>query len=67
MMGGNMEGVGNITTSAEFNFFADPESAHVLLKHLEGQDRVKATIVTYELCKKNFYPWVIIKNLLFPH
>ena len=26
MMGGTMEGIGNITTTAEFNFYVDPEA-----------------------------------------
>jgi purine nucleosidase len=59
MMGGNMEGLGNITTTAEFNFFADPESAHVVINKLgKIGGPVKTTIVTYELCKRNFYTWV---------
>ena len=60
MMGGNMEGLGNITATAEFNFFADPESAHVVIDKLgKIGGPVKTTIVTYELCKRNFYSWVI--------
>jgi inosine-uridine nucleoside N-ribohydrolase len=62
MMGGNMEGLGNITTTAEFNFFADPESAHVVINKLgKIGGPVKTTIVTYELCKRNFYTLVIDK------
>ena len=32
IMGGNMEAIGNVTTSAEFNFHADPEAAHTVLR-----------------------------------
>ncbi|XP_020295127.1 uncharacterized protein LOC109860456 [Pseudomyrmex gracilis] len=31
MMGGNLAGKGNVTAQAEFNFYADPESVHVVL------------------------------------
>jgi len=31
MMGGNCEGVGNVTQCAEFNFHADPEAAYTVL------------------------------------
>ena len=44
---------------AEFNFYADPEAAHVVLKKLEGLTPLKATIVTWELCHSYFYiSWV---------
>ena len=28
VMGGSMEGVGNVTTTAEFNFYVDPEAGN---------------------------------------
>lgn len=31
VMGGNSTGVGNITSAGEFNFYSDPEAAHIVL------------------------------------
>ena len=60
-MGGNSEGVGNVTPSAEFNFYVDPEAAHVVLQQLEDLGPpVKSTIVPLELCLTNYYSWVIV-------
>lgn len=59
MMGGSMECEGNVSACAEFNFYADPEAAHVVLSKLNDLDEVKATIVTWELClKKVVLNWV---------
>jgi purine nucleosidase len=33
ILGGNMEGMGNITVSSEFNFFVDPEASFVVLEN----------------------------------
>ena len=53
IMGGNMEGVGNVTTAAEFNFHADPEAAAAVLRLA----RCPTTIATWELSYKyNFIP-----------
>ncbi|XP_017055549.1 LOW QUALITY PROTEIN: non-specific ribonucleoside hydrolase RihC [Drosophila ficusphila] len=51
IMGGNYQGVGNSTRSAEFNFHSDPEAAHtVLLK-----TRCPVTILPWEACiSENF-------------
>ncbi|XP_060579044.1 nucleoside hydrolase-like isoform X2 [Ruditapes philippinarum] len=53
IMGGNHEGKGNMTTSAEFNFYSDPEAAYVVLNQL----KTPITIVTWETCEKHSLPW----------
>nr|CAI5870300.1 unnamed protein product [Callosobruchus analis] len=35
IMGGNIRGVGNITSAAEFNFYMDPEAVHIVLECLK--------------------------------
>jgi len=53
IMGGNMEAIGNVTPSAEFNFHADPEAAHTVLR----LTRCPTTLATWELSYKyNFIP-----------
>jgi purine nucleosidase len=46
IMGGNSEGIGNASISAEFNFLADPEAAYVMLNKAESP----ITMVPWELC-----------------
>jgi purine nucleosidase len=67
IMGGNKDGIGNITTTAEFNFFADPEAAQVVFKRLENLDQVKATLVTWELCRDSYFSWVNITSSILAH
>ena len=56
LMGGNMEGIGNVSIAAEFNFHADPEAAYVVL------DKVKCPtfIVTWEMCFKYVKPEMVM-------
>ncbi|XP_057335852.1 inosine-uridine preferring nucleoside hydrolase-like isoform X1 [Microplitis mediator] len=49
IMGGNSAGLGNTTPQAEFNFYADPESAHILL-----QSNIKPLwLFPWETCLKS--------------
>ena len=53
-MGGNSHGEGNITTCAEFNFYADPEAAKVAIDRLE----CPVCIAPLETCKRTNITWV---------
>ncbi|KAM7348053.1 nucleoside hydrolase isoform 1-T2 [Cochliomyia hominivorax] len=46
IMGGNHQGVGNFSRAAEFNFFADPEAAHIVLT----KSKCPITILPWEPC-----------------
>lgn len=53
IMGGNTEGNGNTTASAEFNFFWDPEGANVTLREF----KCPMLIVGWEVCVRHLLPW----------
>ncbi|CAL9695945.1 unnamed protein product [Knipowitschia caucasica] len=60
IMGGNMEGKGNVTLCAEFNFRMDPESAHVVL-----EDFLCCTyIATWEFACRNKLSWDFFDTLM---
>ena len=52
-MGGNKHGKGNHWVSAEFNFGADPEAAHVVLKEM----KCHVSLITWELCLEHTMEW----------
>jgi len=62
LMGGNVEGVGNTSTAAEFNFLADPEAAHLVLDRLKRPIR----IASWELCFKYVHFSLVNKLKLQP-
>ncbi|XP_069683399.1 nucleoside hydrolase-like isoform X2 [Periplaneta americana] len=43
VMGGNSGGIGNVTAAAEFNFYCDPEAAHVVIHNMR--------------CPITIFPW----------
>jgi len=53
IMGGNMEGKGNVTACTEFNFHSDPEAADVTLREFD----CPLTIVSWEVCVSHAMPW----------
>lgn len=58
LMGGNYKGKGNISSCAEFNFYADPEAAHVVLSNFS-----KITVVPWESCLEHglsLVKWIFI-------
>lgn len=60
IMGGNMEGKGNVTLCGEFNFVADPESAHIVLEDF----RCPTHIATWEYCCRNKLTWEFFQEVL---
>merc|ERR1712098_950224 len=48
-MGGNVNAIGNVRVSSEFNFFTDPEAAYVALK----ESKCPLYIVPWETCLQN--------------
>ncbi|CAN7977231.1 unnamed protein product, partial [Ixodes persulcatus] len=55
ILGGNIEGHGNIKPGSEFNFLVDPEAAQVVLDRVE----CRVTIVPWEAVLKSTLPWVM--------
>ena len=49
-----LAGKGNITSNAEYNFYADPEAANVVLHELG----CRISLIPWELCVDNSLPWV---------
>ncbi|CAL8393843.1 unnamed protein product [Boreogadus saida] len=60
IMGGNMEGKGNVTLCGEFNFVTDPESAYIVLDEF----RCPTHIATMEYCCRNQLTWEFFQEML---
>ena len=54
VMGGNYTGVGNVTAQAEFNFYFDPESVHIVM----CKATKKLWILPWEPCKRSNIEYV---------
>lgn len=61
LMGGNITALGNIESTAEFNFFNDPEAAHIVLT----KSKCPLTIIPLETCLKHQINWVLNKLIIF--
>ncbi|XP_043984778.1 inosine-uridine preferring nucleoside hydrolase [Gambusia affinis] len=60
IMGGNMEGKGNVTVCAEFNFAMDPESAYIVLEEFI----CPTYLATWEYCGRNALTWEFFEELV---
>ncbi|PAA78034.1 hypothetical protein BOX15_Mlig008992g3 [Macrostomum lignano] len=62
IMGGNYKGKGNITMTGEFNFYRDPEAAHVVLHDLT--DSCQVTMVGWEVCAESMVTFETAEQLM---
>ncbi|XP_035508947.1 inosine-uridine preferring nucleoside hydrolase isoform X1 [Morone saxatilis] len=60
IMGGNMEGKGNVTLCAEFNFAMDPESAYVVLEEF----LCPTYLASWEYSCRNALTWEFFEELI---
>ncbi|KAM4739552.1 inosine-uridine preferring nucleoside hydrolase isoform 1-T4 [Anableps anableps] len=60
IMGGNMEGKGNVTLCAEFNFATDPESAYIVLEEF----LCPTYLATWEYSGRNAQTWEFFEELI---
>ncbi|XP_061540845.1 uncharacterized protein si:ch211-201h21.5 [Phycodurus eques] len=59
IMGGNMEGAGNLTPCSEFNFAMDPEAAYVVLEEF----LCPTYLATWEYACRNALSWEFFEEL----
>lgn len=53
IMGGNVQGEGNIVRAAEFNFYCDPEAAYIVMNEFPSTK----VIIPVEACEKYHVSW----------
>ncbi|XP_015906578.2 nucleoside hydrolase [Parasteatoda tepidariorum] len=59
-MGGNYRGVGNVTETAEFNFYCDPVAADIILT----ESKCPITLVPWETTEDHGIDWTDFEKLL---
>ncbi|XP_026160885.1 inosine-uridine preferring nucleoside hydrolase isoform X2 [Mastacembelus armatus] len=60
IMGGNMEGKGNVTLCAEFNFAMDPESAYIVLEEF----LCPTYLASWEYACRNSLTWEFFEEMI---
>nr|XP_046247742.1 inosine-uridine preferring nucleoside hydrolase isoform X2 [Scatophagus argus] len=60
IMGGNKEGIGNVTLCAEFNFASDPESAYIVLEEF----LCPTYLASWEYSCRNALTWEFFEELI---
>ncbi|KAM3619682.1 uncharacterized protein V6R79_011888 [Siganus canaliculatus] len=60
IMGGNKEGIGNVTPCAEFNFAMDPEAAYIVLEEF----LCRTYVASWEYCCRNALTWEFFEKLI---
>ncbi|XP_022669246.1 uncharacterized protein C1683.06c-like [Varroa destructor] len=60
VMGGNVQGRGNVIPGAEFNFASDPEAAHILVEH----SQCPVVLVPWETVTTNWISWEFYTELI---
>ncbi|GFX15297.1 probable uridine nucleosidase 1 [Trichonephila clavipes] len=60
IMGGNYKGFGNVTVTAEFNFYNDPEAADIVL----GESLCPTTLVPWETCLEHPFTFETYARLI---
>lgn len=66
VMGASTYAKGNASLAAEFNFYCDPESAHVALQHFAAPTR-PVTLVTWEATERHSLTWAEFDALCEGH
>ncbi|RWS02002.1 inosine-uridine preferring nucleoside hydrolase-like protein [Dinothrombium tinctorium] len=62
IMGGNIDGLGNATAAAEFNFYYDPEAVDIVLTNVQ----CPITILPWELAYRTHISWCVLEKQNFP-
>jgi inosine-uridine nucleoside N-ribohydrolase len=68
IMGGSSNGRGNVTRTAEFNLYADPEAAELTFQTFNKKfPNNKVKIISWDLCVHNAIPWAVYDELTRRH